>query len=419
MEDSPAADVARCISPQRLVHLIDALARFGARADGGVDRQALGAADIEAHVFLVRHAQALGCTVTLDAAGNLFLRRAGTTSGAPVATGSHIDTQPAGGKLDGAYGVCAGLEVIAALNDAGCATRLPFDVVIWSNEEGCRFAPGSLGSKAFAEPASLATLVAARDAAGVTYAEGVAQLEAALADVPVAALGGTLGLFVEAHIEQGPVLEGSEVPIGIVTGVQGVRWFRVSARGEAAHAGTTRLAYRRDALRTLVPLVDTLYSAAEKQPELRVTIGKIDVWPSSINTIAGEATVTIDVRHVESGPLGEIEAIVRAYCAESRFGCALACERLMALDTTRFDTRLADTLRQSAGALGLPSIDMISGAFHDAVNTARLCPTAMVFVPSHGGISHNPTEHTDADLLVAGTRVLAHALTQLAGPVQH
>jgi len=412
-------DVAAFVSPQRLLRLIDALARFGAREDGGVDRQALTPADIEAHSFLAGHARSLGCTITRDAAGNLFFHRAGAMAEDPVATGSHIDTQPAGGRLDGAYGVCAGLEVIAAFNDACLATRRPVAVVIWSNEEGCRFAPGSLGSKAFAEPASLAQLIAARDAAGISYSDCVAQLHAALPDVPAIPLRTRLGMFVEAHIEQGPVLEGRGVPIGIVTGIQGVRWFRVAAKGEAAHAGTTPLAYRRDALRAVAPLMETLYAAAERLSELRITIGKVDVLPASINTIPGDAVVTIDVRHVAPGPLDEIEAVIRAYCAERRFGCDLECERLMALDTTPFDAGLADTLRRSASSLGLASHDMISGAFHDSVNLARVCPTAMLFVPSRAGISHNPIEYTDPDLLVAGTRVLAHALAQLAGSATH
>lgn len=418
MDASSAAVVARCVSRGRLLDLINQLARFGARADGGVDRQALCSADIAAHAFLARRARDLGCEVQRDAAGNLFFRRPGAIAGAPVASGSHIDTQPAGGKLDGAYGVCAALEAIAALNDASVATRLPIEVVVWSNEEGCRFAPGSLGSKAFADPSMLTTLVTAQDAAGVTYAECVAQLGIALADVSEAPLGHDLRCLVEAHIEQGPVLEGKHTPIGIVTGVQGVRWFRVTAQGTAAHAGTTPLANRRDALRALTPLLALLYAAAEASPELRITVGKVDLWPASINTVPGEATVTVDVRHIDSAQLDAIETLIRRYCADQHFGCRIACERLMSLATTQFDVGIADALRRAAGSLGLPSHDLVSGAFHDAVNTAPLCPTAMLFVPSHRGISHNPAEFTDPDLLEAGARVLAHALTELAEPIE-
>jgi N-carbamoyl-L-amino-acid hydrolase len=418
-QDAAAGKVAARVSRDRLLALLDALARFGARVDGGVDRQALGAADIDAHVHLARHAQALGCSVRRDDAGNLFFRRAGRSPGAAVATGSHVDTQPAGGRLDGAYGVCAGLEVIAALEEAGCTTHRPIEVVVWSNEEGCRFAPGSLGSKAFAEPALLPTLTAARDAEGVTYASCVTRLADALADVAAAPVGGTFHAFVEAHIEQGPVLEDRGVPVGIVTAVQGVRWFRVSAKGAPAHAGTTPLAYRRDALRALTPLLERLYAAAEVRPDLRLTIGRIDVWPSSVNTIPGEANVTVDVRHGDAEALDRIEALIRGYCQEPRFGCSLTCDSLMSLRTTAFDAQVAATLRQSARALQLASSDLVSGAFHDAVHVASVCPTAMLFVPSHQGVSHNPAEHTDPALLLAGTRVLAHALTRLAGAILH
>jgi beta-ureidopropionase / N-carbamoyl-L-amino-acid hydrolase len=409
--------VAPYVSPGRLLALIEELACFGKRADGGVDRQALTAADIEARSFLAQRARALGCTVTRDPAGNMFFRRAGMTARPPIATGSHIDTQPAGGKLDGAYGVCAGLEAIAALNDAGLITRYPVEAVVWSNEEGCRFAPGSLGSMAHAAPASFAALSAARDATGASYAEGIARLDAALPDVPLVPLGRTLGRFIEAHIEQGPVLEARGIPIGIVTAVQGVRWFRVTANGAAAHAGTTPVRYRHDALRALTPLLGSLYAGADRDDTLRVTIGTIAVEPSSINTVPGQASITVDVRHVEPGPLDAIEAMIRGWCAEPRFGCVLACERLMALDTTAFDPTLADALRRAAAGLDLACLDMISGAFHDAVHLAPLCPTAMLFVPSRGGISHNPAEHTDAGMLVDGTRVLVDTLAELAESV--
>jgi N-carbamoyl-L-amino-acid hydrolase len=417
MATSPAAAVARHVSRERLLGLIDALAQFGARPGGGVDRQALGSADIAAHAFLARHARSLDCEPRRDAAGNLFFRRRGATDGPPVASGSHIDTQPAGGRLDGAFGVCAALEVLAALDDAGQATRLPVEVTVWSNEEGCRFAPGSLGSQAFAEPASLATLIAARDAAGTTYAECVEQMNAALADVPASPLGHEFSAFVEAHIEQGPVLEQCGTAIGVVTAVQGVRWFRVTATGAAAHAGTTPLAHRRDALRAIAPLLDLLYASAETHPDLRVTVGKLSLWPDSINTIPGQATAAVDVRHVDGAILDHVESMIRRYCADAHFGCTLECERLMALPTPPFDAAVAGTLRRAAGSLGLSSRDMVSGAFHDAVHAARLCPTAMLFVPSRDGLSHNPAEHTDPDQLVAGARVLAHALTELAGSV--
>lgn len=407
-------DVDQYVSLPRLMALVDALASYGARPDGGVDRQALTAPDIAARVFLTRYARELGCQVTRDSAGNMFFRREGTSARPPIATGSHIDTQPAGGKLDGAYGVCAGLEAVAALNDARLVTQFPVDVVLWANEEGCRFAPGSLGSKAYADPSSLEQLCAARDASGATYADGLLEMDSALNDVPLVPLGRPLSHFIEAHIEQGPVLESRDIPIGIVVGVQGVRWFRVLATGESAHAGTTPLTHRRDALRALAPLLETLYAIAERDEQLRITIGSINVSPSSINTVPERASITVDVRHVDAGPLDLVESTLQEWCSQPRHKCHVACEQLMKLPATSFDPVVTNALRNSARAFGFKSLDMTSGAFHDAVQVAALCPTGMLFVPSRGGVSHNPTEYTDPDLLVGGARVLVRTIAQLA-----
>ena len=406
-------ELARRVSEPRLLSLIEALAKFGAREDGGVNRQALTEAEVEARIFLAARAKSLGCAVALDAAGNMFMRRFGTRSALAVATGSHIDSQPAGGKLDGAYGVCAGLEVVAALNDANITTALPVDVVVWSNEEGCRFAPGSLGSQAYVEPADLPKLLDSRDAVGARYGDCVAAMRRRL-QAEERPLGAPLKAFLEAHIEQGPVLEGARLPIGIVSGAQGVRWFRVRAEGEPAHAGTTPLAYRRDALRALSSLMERLYALAERSPELRLTVGTVEVSPSSINTVPGAASITVDVRHADAAQLDACEALVRDCCAAPCHGCSLAVEELMSMETTWFDEAVNGSLRAASKSLGLPSMDLISGAFHDAVHLARHCPTGMLFVPSERGVSHNPSEHTDPAQLAAGVRVLALAIAEQA-----
>jgi len=407
-------NLATRVSEHRLSALLAKLATFGARADGGVDRQALTPPDVEARAFLADHAAALGCTAALDPAGNLFMRRAGMADVAPVVTGSHVDTQPAGGKLDGAYGICAGLEVIAALNDANIQTRHPIDVVAWSNEEGCRFSPGSLGAQAFVEPQRFDALAAAEDARGVRYADDMVTMRRALAHLPQHGLGTPMRAFVEAHIEQGPVLEEADVPIGIVVGVQGVRWFRVVARGRAAHAGTTPLALRRDALRAVSALLAELYGAAERVADLRLTVGRIDVTPDSINTIPGEATITVDMRHAEAAVLDVAEKLLRDFCSDERYGCTLAVEPLMHLSTTRFDDGVCTSLRRAANHVGLPAMDIMSGAFHDSVHLATHCPAGMLFVPSRDGLSHHPDEYTDPSLLADGARVLAVALASYA-----
>ncbi len=407
-------DITEYVSASRLIERVSRLAQFGARPDGGVNRQALTDSELQARRFLAEYARALGCTAFQDAAGNLFFRREGTDGDAPVLTGSHIDTQPAGGKLDGAYGVCAGLEVLAALHDMGARTRRPVEVVVWSNEEGCRFAPGSMGSAAFVDPARLPEFRAALDAQGVSYGECVDRMQRELADIPLRELQLGTHAFIEAHIEQGPVLEQATVPIGAVRGIQGVRWYRVRALGQAAHAGTTPLEHRRDALRALADLAGRAYAFAERTRSLRLTIGTLQLAPGSINTIPGEATLTIDARHPEASALDACEALLSGFCAVPRHGCEVRFTQTMALPTTWFDDAVRASIREAADRLGLASMEMLSGAFHDSVHLAGHCPTGMLFVPSRAGLSHNPEEHTDAEHLVAGARVLAAVVARHA-----
>ena len=407
-------DIARYVSPARLIGLLDGLAHIGARPDGGVDRQALSDADLQARRFLVSHARSLGCDVRQDTAGNLFFRRNGSEAGAPVMTGSHIDTQPAGGKLDGAYGVCAGLEVLAALRDIGASTRRPVEVVAWANEEGCRFAPGSMGSAAFVDPRRLGTFRAVRDTGGTTYGDCVDRILHELGDVPVCPLQRDVHAFIEAHIEQGPVLEQARVPIGAVRGIQGVRWYRVRAVGQAAHAGTTPLEHRRDALRALADLANRLYALADRNPSLRLTIGTLSLVPGSINTIPGEAMLTVDVRHPDASVLDGCASLLADFCAQARHGCAVSFAESMAMPTTWFDHVVTASVREAAAALGLGAMEMMSGAFHDSLHLAGHCPTGMIFIPSHDGLSHNPAEYTEPAHLVAGTRVLAAVVAKHA-----
>jgi N-carbamoyl-L-amino-acid hydrolase len=410
-----ATAVAQAVSASRLARLIDDLARIGARPEGGIDRQAFSPADLAARRFIVEHARSLGCETFQDSAGNLFLRRRGERTVAPIATGSHIDTQPIGGKLDGAYGVCAGLEAIAALNDAGLRTRHPVDVVVWANEEGCRFSPGCTGSAAFVDPARLDAFMNIRDAQGERYGDCLERARRSLGDVPLRDTGSPLACFVELHIEQGPVLEKAKIPIGVVESVQGVRWFRVRSSGRAAHAGTTPFSERKDALRPLAALMQQLYACAAADAALRMTIGVVETRPGSINTIAGEAHMTLDIRHAEEEVLAQCEALLLDYAATPRHGCELGVEKLMDAPTTRFESSMVESVRSAASALGLASMPMVSGAFHDAVHLTEHCPTGMIFVPSRDGISHNSEEHTDPEHLLAGAKVLAAVLVERAG----
>ncbi|MBN3856967.1 M20 family metallo-hydrolase [Paraburkholderia sp. Ac-20340] len=412
---SDARAAAAQVNPQRLLDAIQALASFGARDDGGVDRPALSGRDLQARRYLIERAIALGCTVTTDHCANLFIRRAGSEDLAPVMTGSHADTQPSGGKLDGCYGVLAGLECIEALNDAGIRTRRPLEVAVWTNEEGTRFQPGAMGSSAFVDPTLMDRYNTVADATGVTLAQALQQhaqtfpaLARRNADQPA---NQPAHAFIELHIEQGPQLENANLPLGIVSGIQGVRWYSITCTGVAAHAGTTPMPVRRDAMTLAIDVRATIDTFAHTLggDDTRVTFGRWSVAPNSINTIPSTVTFTVDFRHPDAAVLAAFDQQI-AQCAQ-RDGVAL--QGLFSHAPVAFDNALLARLTEAAAALDTPTMTLTSGAFHDAMYLARHCPTAMLFVPSRDGISHNPLEHTDDDHLVLGTRALAHCLATL------
>lgn len=419
-----AARAQDAVDSNRLNAAVAELAAFGGRSDGGVARETLTPLDLQARRHLIERSRALGCSVSVDPCGNLFFRRAGQQPDLPpVLTGSHIDTQPVGGKLDGAYGVVAGLEVLRALNDAGVVTRRPVEVVVWTNEEGSRFGPGAMGSSAFAMPERLDAYRASRDDAGVTFGEA---LDAALAEVPDVerrALRQPVDSCVEVHIEQGPVLEGAGVPLGVVTGIQSVRWFSVAVSGTAAHAGTTPMDVRRDAMRAALELAGRLYAYgdAARARGLRMTMGRWRVAPNSINTIPGDVEFTIDVRCVDESVLAEFEDTLRSAVVDLNVadGFTAEVQNLFTRATTRFPAQMTELVergcaRAAANAGEAPPIRVTSGAFHDAMYVADLCPTAMIFVPSRAGISHNAAEYTEPHQLYLGAQALAYVVAELA-----
>jgi len=421
--DPFAARVARAVDPARLQARQRGLAAHGGVATGGVARQALTEEELAARRWLAQDfAVRPGYRIGIDAAANVHLRREGADpSLAPVLTGSHVDTQPLGGWLDGAFGVVAGLEVFAALDAAGARTRRPIDVVMWTNEEGSRFAPGLMGSASYAEPARLAQFLPVADAAGVRFETA---RDAAVADLNEAArregwawmdtpLAAPVHAYIEAHIEQGPVLEALGLQVGCVTAIQGVRWFRVVIAGRSAHAGTTPLAARDDAQAKAVHMAHALLSHAETcgDERLRLTIGRWQCSPGSINTVADQVAFTVDARHPEAAALDTVQALMeRCLPAGGRI------ELLQDKPTVHFDAGLVALARQACAGLGLSHHDMLSGAFHDAMPMAAFCPTAMLFAPSIGGVSHHPAEDTQIDDLAACTRALAWCLAELAGP---
>jgi N-carbamoyl-L-amino-acid hydrolase len=417
MQDVSAADrAAEAVREDRLWQRHMEMARIGGLAKGGVNRQALSPEDARSRALLQGWASARGFAVSTDAIGNLFLRRAGTDKAArPVVTGSHMDSQPTGGKFDGMYGVLAGLEVLEALEDSGTPTKRPLEVVAWMNEEGSRFQPGCMGSGVFAGLYTLESMLAEQDRQGVSVRDALAQTlrtaPAPLRDTT----GHKMDGYVEAHIEQGPRLEEASTTIGVVTGIQGSRRYEIDIVGEEAHAGTTPRAARKDAFVTAVALAADLQRAATDDADaLRFTIGRFEVRPGSPNTVPGHVHFTIDLRHPEASVLAAIDRRVHEIAAQHSLRCQVTVKPITDVPPTMFDPAVIDLVRASAKRLGLASMDMPSGAGHDAMHIAHLCPTGMIFVPCARGVSHNEAESATPGDLAAGARVLAASLVALA-----
>jgi N-carbamoyl-L-amino-acid hydrolase len=394
------------------------MARLGGTPRGGVNRQALSPEDAAARNLLVSWASARGFQVFTDGIGNLFVRRNGTDADArPVLSGSHMDSQPTGGRFDGIYGVLAAFEALEALEDAGVATRRPVEAVVWTNEEGSRFQPAAMGSGVFAGHYALADMLAVKDWKGVTLRDALAET---LAAAPAPARGNDtpgfpLDGYVEAHIEQGPRLEDAGTTIGCVTGIQGSRRFMVEILGEEAHAGTTPRAARKDAFVAAVAIAGAMQTATRDPGDtLRFTIGHVDVQPGSPNTVPGRVSFSIDMRHPASEVLEAQEARLREIVATMAAPCTATIARVTCVAPTVFDPDVVGLVREAAQRQGYSHMDMPSGAGHDAMHIAPLCPTGMIFVPCERGISHNEIENATPADLAAGTRVLVEALLRLA-----
>ncbi|WP_376091978.1 M20 family metallo-hydrolase [Roseomonas sp. CCTCC AB2023176] len=422
MSTSVAPNLVYAVSEQRQWDRLMELAQIGAitGADGspGVNRACLTPGDRQARRLMIRWATDLGLTVSVDELGNLFLRHEGTEAGAaPVLTGSHMDTQPNGGRFDGIWGVVAGLEAVQAIREAGIATTRPIEVVAWTNEEGGRFAPGCMGSMAWAHHSPPNTWDGVTDPDGVTFRAALDEHLREEADLPRRDLGAHRPFaYVEAHIEQGPVLETEAKDIGVVTGIQGSRWFVVEIRGETAHAGTSPVSLRRDAVQDFIRAATALNALmSDPNDVLRFTIGRVEVLPGSSNTVADVVRFTIDFRHPDKEMLltngDAIENTIRT--AVKNCDVTIS-ERFHALPAA-FDPLVMDAVEDAARSQGLSSARIPSGAFHDAQFVVPICPTGMIFVPSRKGISHNPAEYTEASQLANGARVLAATLVTLAG----
>jgi len=413
-------DAADRVSEARLWQRHMEMAKLGAIPDNGVNRQALSDEDIAARRLLIGWARARGFTIAQDGIGNLFVRRPGRDpDAAPVVTGSHLDSQPRGGRFDGAYGVLAGLEALEALDDARMATERPIEVVAWTNEEGGRFAPGAMGSMVFTGTRKLADCLAIADGEGLRLEDALAATLAATPVDETRDFNFPIAAYIEAHIEQGPRLEAEGVPIGVVTGIQGSRWFEVEVLGEGAHAGTAPLKTRRDALQGALAVVHALNQVmADDSDTVRFTVGRFEVTPNSPNTVAHRVLFTIDLRHPEAEVLQHLGDRVRATCEAAAGRCEVRLRETFHQNPCVFDAAVQRAISESARELALPAIHMPSGAFHDAQFLNDVCPSGMIFVPCEGGISHNPAENARAEDLAAGTRVLVQTLIRLAGGIQ-
>lgn len=390
------------------------LAQHGATPKGGVNRQALTPEDGTARNLFRHWAEEAGCRVELDAVGNIFARRPGRKPDWPsVCTGSHLDTQPTGGKFDGAYGVLAGLEVVRALNDAEIETLHPIDVVAWTNEEGTRFAHG--GSAAFVGLVDEDTIYNSVDAAGIRFEEA---LEAIGAKGKIPCGDRSFDSVFEAHIEQGPLLERDGLSVGIVTGARGEIRYDITVTGMEGHAGTMPMDMRHDALTAAARLVVRMEEIGLAYPPQGVcTVGALTVVPNSRNTIPGQVRFSIDLRHPTADGLAAMEAaIARAVEAERTQGrVAIDCQILDREPPVEFDGDLVHLLRQSAEICGIETRDIFSMAGHDSCYLAPLQPTAMIFVPCRDGLSHNELESATPEDLADGARVLATAMLARAG----
>jgi beta-ureidopropionase / N-carbamoyl-L-amino-acid hydrolase len=392
------------------------MAKIGATEGGGVRRLALTDEDRRGRELFARWCREAGMSVWTDEVGNLFARRDGTDpNAAPVLMGSHLDTQPEGGRFDGVYGVLAALEVVRALNDAGATTQKPIEICSWTNEEGARFTPAMLGSAVFAGAMPLADALAREDADGVTLGEA---LDACGARGTRAVTGVPVNAYFEAHIEQGPVLEANGTTIGVVTGGQAIRWFDVTVTGVAAHAGTTPMRYRKDAFfGTAQMALEIERVMARYAPLGLVTIGQVQIANSSRNTIAANLTFTVDIRHPDDAQLDAMERDLRAACAMVAVarGLDAAIAHCWTSPATPFDAECVGLVAQAVTALGLSNERIVSGAGHDAIHLARYCPTAMVFIPCVNGLSHNEAEDALPADVTAGANVLLNAVAARAG----
>ena len=404
------------IDGKRLWDSLMEMAKIGATEKGGCCRLALTDLDKQSRDLFVRWCEAAGCSIKIDKMGNIFARRPGKNDDlAPVMTGSHLDTQPTGGRSDGVFGVLAGLEVVRSLNDLGVETERPVEVAVWTNEEGSRFAPAMVASGVFAGVFDLEYGLSRSDADGKTMGEELQRIGYAGAE-PVG--GREIHAFFETHIEQGPILEAENKTIGIVTDAQGQRWYEVTLTGVESHAGPTPMPRRKDALLGAARIVELVNrTGLDNAPVACATVGMMEVYPNSRNVIPGKVFLSVDFRHPDDDVLAKMDAALRAGVEKITGEIGLECEleQIFYYKAVHFDEACVAAVREGAEAFGYEAREIVSGAGHDACYMAKVAPTAMVFVPCVDGISHNEIEDAKPEWITAGGNVLLRAIVEKAG----
>jgi N-carbamoyl-L-amino-acid hydrolase len=399
------------INGTRLWDSLMEMAQIGGTAKGGVSRLALTEEDRLGRDLFARWATEAGCTLRVDAMGNMFARRAGRNDElAPVITGSHADSQPAGGKFDGIYGVLAGLEVIRTLNDHDIQTERAVEVVNWTNEEGSRFAPAMIASGVYTGVFDLEYGLSRTDAQGITLGEAL-QIIGYAGDEPMG--GRDIHAAFELHIEQGPILEAEDITIGVVTGAQGQRWYEIELGGRSAHAGTTPMDHRLDALLGMARVIEAVNAMGVAQgAEGRATVGWVNVFPNSRNVVPGRTLFSVEFRHPDEGVLGVLDGRLRAevQAIAEHIGLTHHLKQIFQYAPIAFDSDCIERVEQAAARLGYSQRRMISGAGHDACYLSKVAPTSMIFVPCVDGLSHNEAEHIYPHWAEAGANVLLLAM---------
>ncbi|HEY7656812.1 MAG TPA: M20 family metallo-hydrolase [Burkholderiales bacterium] len=415
MREAHQDAVAR-VSEERLWRRHMEMAQIGAIPGNGVNRAALSKEDIAARKVLIGWARERNFQVAVDAIGNLFVRRPGSdAAAAPVMTGSHMDSQPRGGRFDGIYGVLAALEALQAMDEADVKTRRPIELVAWTNEEGARFQPCTMGSAVYTGARKLEEFLEVRDNEGVALRDALWETLTATPGLARRPINARATAYIEAHIEQGPLLESARKTIGVVTGIQGLRWFNIEVFGKTDHAGTTPLALRQDALRSAIHIIQALQELTRDATDtVRFTVGRMLVTPNSPNSVASHVLFSVDIRHPDPATIDRLGNAVVPAATKAAAPCAVKVTPTLHDDPCVFDPNVVGAIERASNELGVPSMRLTSGASHDAMYMARICPTAMIFVPCEKGVSHNEAENAKPADLAAGARVLTAALLELA-----